>query len=204
MIEIYQKSDIIIPYGKIGDNDWNIKAQAIISSLAENLDDEIAEPVSANEIDKLEEKLGTTLPAGLRLFYETFGLADIGESLQSFDTIEWIKNIWPQDQTPYYGPDFSEEDKVQLPYLITFSDYLGNGNMFCFHSETKEIYYFDHDERPYITRMFGSVDEYISGCLIRAQGDLFGKGVKQEQVEGWTEEILENLFGEDIVSKWYY
>lgn len=60
-----------------------------------------------------------------------------------------------------------------MPFLVTFSDYLGNGNMFCFHSETKEIYYFDHDTKPYLTRMFSCIDEYLKGRLITCQYQLF-------------------------------
>ncbi len=80
--------------------------------------------------------------------------------------IGWIKNIWSEQ--PQYGPDFTEEDKIHLPFLVSFSDYLGNGNMFCFHSETKEIYYYDHDNRPYLTKMFDKIDDYLKGCLIFA------------------------------------
>ncbi len=115
--------------------------------------------------------------------------------------MEWIKDIWAD--APQYGPDFTEEDKKILPYLISFSDYLGNGNMFCFHSETKEIFYFDHDTKPYLTKMFNSVDEYLKGCLVFAQSDLLGE-VEQKDVEEWTEEIVAEILGGDIVKKWRY
>lgn len=131
----------------------------------------------------------------------TFGLADIGEQLQPFDEINWLKAIW--EKAPEYGPDFTEKDKEYLPYLVTFSDYLGNGNMFCFHSETKEIYYYDHDQRPYLTKFFDVVDDYLRGCLIFAQADLFGD-VSQEEVDGWIENLLTDLFGADIIRKWIY
>lgn len=158
------------------------------------------EPISTSEINALESRLGTTLPDGLKLFYSTFGIADIGEELQSFEDIIWIKHLWENNP---YGPEFSQEDKISLPYLISFSDYLGNGNMLCFHSETKEIYYYDHDTRPFITKMFENVDDYIKGCLIFAQTDLFGD-VKQEKVDKWTEEIVSDLIGNSTVRKWRY
>jgi len=200
MIEINQKEDIIIPFDKIGENGWEEKSKLIIESLAKNWSNDLKEPISTSEINALESRLGTTLPDGLKLFYSTFGIADIGEELQSFEDIIWIKDLWKNNP---YGPEFTEEDNISLPYLISFSDYLGNGNMFCFHSETKEIYYYDHDTRPFITKMFKNVDDYIKGCLIFAQTDLFGD-VKQEQVDKWTEEIVSDLIGNSTVRKWRY
>lgn len=201
MLEINRKEDIIIPFNKIGKDNWETKTQLIIQSIAENWDDELKEPITTEEIQELENRLGTTLPSSLKTFYQKFGLADIGEQLQDLNEIGWIKDIWVEQ--PQYGPDFTEEDKMHLPFLVSFSDYLGNGNMFCFHSETKEIYYYDHDTKPYLTKMFNSVDEYLKGCLIFAQSDLFGKA-EQEDVEKWAEEIVSEIVGEEIVKKWRY
>ncbi len=75
--------------------------------------------------------------------------------------------------------------------------------MFCFHKETKEIYYFDHDSQPYLTKMFSHFDDYLKGCLVFAQADLFGE-VGQDQVDQWTEQIVDELIGEDLVRKWRY
>ena len=201
MLEINKRDDIIIPFDKIGEDNWESKTLLIIQSIAENWDDELKEPISNEKIQELENRLGTTLPNSLKIFYQKFGLADIGEQLQDLNEIDWIKNIWAEQ--PQYGPDFTEEDKIHLPFLVSFSDYLGNGNMFCFHSETKEIYYFDHDNKPYLTKMFNTVDEYLKGCLIFAQSDLFGE-VEQEDVEEWAEEIVSEIVGKETVEKWRY
>lgn len=201
MLEINRKEDIVIPFDKIGEDNWEIKTQLIIQSIADNWNADLKKPISTEEMQTLENRLGTTLPKNLNLFYQKFGLADIGEQLQNLNEIDWIKNIWAQH--PEYGPDFTEEDKIYLPFLVSFSDYLGNGNMFCFHSETKEIYYFNHDDKPYLTKMFNTVDEYLKGCLIFAQADLFGD-VEQEDLEEWTEEIVSELVGEKTVKKWRY
>jgi len=201
MLEINKKEDIIIPFDKIGEDNWESKTQLIIQSIAENWDNELKEPISIEEIQELENRLGTTLPNSLKIFYQKFGLADIGEQLQDLKEIGWIKNIWAEQ--PQYEPDFTEEDKIYFPFLISFSDYLGNGNMFCFHSETKEIYYFDHDNMPYLTKMFNTVDEYLKGCLIFAQADLFGEA-EQEDVEEWTEEIVSEIISKETIEKWRY
>ena len=201
MLEINRREDIIIPFDKIGEDNWESKTQLIIQSIAENWNDELKLPISNEEILEVENRLGTTLPNSLKIFYQKFGLADIGEQLQDLKEIGWIKNIWAEQ--PQYGPDFTEEDNIHLPFLVSFSDYLGNGNMFCFHSETKEIYYFDHDNKPYLTKLFNTVDEYLKGCLIFAQSDLFGE-VEQEDVEEWTEKIVSEIVGEETIKKWRY
>lgn len=198
MIEIYKKEDIIIPFTKIGDPDWKINTQKIIEAIADNFGDDLKKPVSEEEILALEAKLQTTLPENLKLFYKTFGIADIGEQLQDFTEVDWIKDIW--SDAPQYGPDFTDEDLQVLPYLISFSDYLGNGNMFCFHSETKEIYYYDHDDTPYLTKIFTKVDDYLKGCLIFAQNDFSN----DKEIENWTEEIVSKLLDEKTVRKWRY
>ncbi|MET4142999.1 SMI1/KNR4 family protein [Pedobacter sp. UYP1] len=202
MLEINNKKDIIIPFGKIGDNDWKNNTGQIIDAFADTWEEELKDPISADEIRTLETRLGTTLPAGISLFYQTFGLANIGEELQELDQMGWMKDIWANN--PQNGPDFTSEDKEILPYLITFSNYIGNGNMFCFHSETKEIYLFDHDSGSYITKMFNTADDYIKGCLIFAQAELYGEETDQEDADEWSEEVAEDLFGNDIIKKWKY
>lgn len=202
MIDIKLKSDVIIPFEKIGDNNWVENTENIIKELADNWGDEIAEPIRLETILELEKRIGTTLPNSLKLFYQNFGIAEIGEELQDLDEIGWIRNIWKDE--PQYGPEFTEEDKKNLPFLISFSDYLGNGNMFCFHSETKEIWYYDHDTQPYLTKLFNDAGDYLKGCLISCQSDLFNQEIGQEKVEKWSEEILITMFGKDIVKKWKY
>lgn len=198
MIEINKKEDILIPFNKIGDSDWKINTKKIIESIADNFGDDLKTPISDEEIQDLETKLGTALPENLKLFYQTFGIADIGEQLQDFKEVDWIKDIWADG--PQYGPDFTDHDQKILPFLISFSDYLGNGNMFCFHCDTKEIYYYDHDEMPYLTKMFDTFDDYLKGCLIFAQNDFS----ESREIDNSTEEIVIDLFGKETVKKWRY
>lgn len=197
-MEIHSKEDIIIPFVNVGDDGWEEKSRIVINAIADNWDDELKTPVSEDAINDVEHQLGTTLPKALKAFYLTFGIADIGEQLQELNEMKWLHKIWA-DQ-PQYGPDFSHEDQQHLPYLISFSDYLGNGNIICFHSETKEIYYFDHDGGPYLIKLFQRVDEYLKCCLIFAQNDLS----EADEVETWTEEIVTAIVGVEVVRKWRY
>lgn len=200
-IFINTKEDIIIPFKHIGDVLWKENTCRIINALNYNWNKEKAIPLTIQEIDELEERLNTKLPNTLKLFYLTFGIADIGEQLVSINDITYLKEIW--EPHPQYGPQFTKDDLTVLPFLITFSDYIGNGNMFCFHKETQDIYYFDHDTQPYITKFFSDFEDYLRGCLILAQVDLFGEA-EQKQVDQWTESIVIDLVGKDVVQKWRY
>ena len=201
MLEINRKEDIIIPFQKIGESDWETNTHHILEALADNWGGEFEKcPISEEKITALEKRLNTQLPESLRMFYQTFGIVDIGEELVKIDQIKYLKEWW---DVPQYTPDFSESDLEVLPHLVWFGDYLGNGNMFCFHNQTKAIYYFDHDSKPYLTKLFDDFSDYLKACLILAQTDLFGD-VNEQDVEQWTEEIISNLFGKAILKKWRY
>jgi hypothetical protein len=202
MLEINTNEDIIVPFEKIGDKDWEVKTTHILEALADNWNNELKEPISLEDIEALETRLGTTLPASLKVFYQAVGLADIGEELQELKNIGWIKDYWSNH--PENSPNFTAEDSKHLPFLVSFSDCLGNGNMCCFHSETKEIYYYDHDGAPYLTNLFDTIDDYIKCCLVLAQVDLFGEDAEQDDVERWTEELVIEMMGEEVIQKWRY
>ena len=80
--------------------------------------------------------------------------------------------------------------------LIPFNK-IGDSN---WEINTKEIYYYDHDEMPYLTKMFDTVDDYLKGCLIFAQNDFS----ESREIDNWTEEIVVDLFDERTVKKWRY
>ena len=59
MIDIKSKSEIIIPFEKIGNDNWTENTKLIITNLAENWDDEPAISISTKEIEELEDRLKT-------------------------------------------------------------------------------------------------------------------------------------------------
>ncbi|MFK8270982.1 SMI1/KNR4 family protein [Capnocytophaga stomatis] len=197
MFEITKKEDIIIPFKKIGDENWEKNTSFILTADG----DELPEVVTEEEIQEIEKHLGAKLPDSLKLFYKTFGVADIGEELIDLKNISYLKEWWEEDAE--YGPDFSEEDKKVLPYLVWFGDYLGNGNMFCFHTKTHEIYYFDHDTLPYLTKLFDDFSDYLKGCLIFLQLNYVSdeKWAKFEEV---LEEVVSEFISEEVIKKWRY
>lgn len=202
MINITSKEEIIIPFDVVGDDKWMENTKLIIEEFADNWSRELKTPVSQTEIVALENRIGTTLPKSLSLFYQVFGAADIGEELLNCSQIDKLNNFWQGINE--YSTYFTNAENKLLPYLIAFSDSLGSGDIFCFHSETKAVYFFDHSEAPFISKLFDDVSSYIKGCLILAQTDLFAIETGQEAVEQWCEEILEALYGTPVIRKWLY
>lgn len=206
MINISKKSDIVIPFSKIGDKEWLEKTKSIATSLLvcwgtsyEEIEFDLK---SDEELDELEKSVGASLPYGLRVFYQTFGVSDVGDKLQEFDLIGRLNDTWDLDAKLYCGPDFSPEELQLFPHLVTFSEHPGTGNMFCFHDITHEIYYVDHKKSPYISKMFDSVDEFFTACAIVCQIDLFDLEIGQEKVETWIRELMTEHFGEKVLEKW--
>ncbi len=60
MIGIKSKSDIIIPFNKIGDNHWAEKTELIITEFANNWSEEMPKPISEEDLITLENRLKTT------------------------------------------------------------------------------------------------------------------------------------------------
>ncbi|MFW1735332.1 hypothetical protein ACG94V_12685 [Acinetobacter sp. ULE_I001] len=69
MIEIDHKTDIIIPFNKIGEPGWDVKTHLILESLADLNNDEIAPAIDDEKILKLEQRLNCRLPESLKIFY---------------------------------------------------------------------------------------------------------------------------------------
>ena len=197
MLTLRSKDDIIIPFQFIGEAGWDEKTRMLLEAYGEEWGESLTAPLSAQAVDAAEKRLGTQIPEPLALFYRTFGIADIGEELQVLENMLPLED-WAE------GFDWDEwandEEKALVPYLVTFSEYVGNGNAFCFHRQTGEIYYFDHDTAPHVTKLFDRADEYLKGCLIALQESFFSLDNASEIVE----EKLVELFGERCITKWMY
>ncbi len=92
------------------------------------------------------------------------------------------------------APD-AEQLSTLVDQLVAFGDYLGNGNLWCFHRETGEVWYFDHDSSPMLTQIFSDAGQYLDvlmfKCLLAAHD------------EEDNEDLREHL-GDEIVEKWMY
>lgn len=200
-LAINKKEEIIIPFDKIGDENWEKNTKSILYTWSRIWSEPMASPKKESDIHFVEKKLNISLPESMKAFYLAFGIADIGEILLPFNNFMFLKDLWEDVEAK---PEFTENEEELLTELVLFGDYLGNGNMWSFHKETQEIYYFDHDTKPYVSCLFETFDEYLKACLIFAQVEFFGDNVRPADLEEWIEEKVVEMYGEDIVKKWRY
>jgi hypothetical protein len=154
-------------------------------------------PITAVTLNNLEQRIGCPLPPLLRQYHQNLGVLDLAETLCSANVgdvpIQRLKDAYPG----FVDLAISESDSILADSLIVFSDYLGNGNMFCFHSETAAVYYFDHDTPPVLTRFFAGVEEYFDALMILCLAEVHD----QDDV---GEALLTERFGRKLVEKWMH
>lgn len=154
-------------------------------------------PVAEGAIQALEQQLGCALPAPLRQYHLQLGALSLAETLCSVQhgpvCIQPLLAAYPGITDIY-------EDNLDLPLveaLVAFGDYLGNGNMFCFHRQDGAVYYFDHDTEPALTRFFDSTQDYLDALMLRCLAE-----VHDDDDAG--EALLGARYGESLVRKWLY
>jgi hypothetical protein len=190
--------DVIIPRKIIGvDAGWEEEILPILQAYADYLGDEVSEATSIDNIKQCEKTLGTTLPNDLTLFYLRFGAARLTEGLFTVEEFQYLTANWGQSFLDHYN----KEEQTVLSKLIVFGDYLGNGNVWCFHKDTKKIFYYNHDCKPNINQMFGTFYEYLQSLLIFTQGEI---GQDIENLDKECEKLVVDLIGKDRVKVWQY
>lgn len=156
-------------------------------------------PVAQHALDDLENRLGCRLPPALVEYHRAFGALELAERLCSVEesdlSIQPLMDAFPGivDLSPVDDAEFL----ALASELVVFCDYLGNGNMFCFHKKSGEVYYFDHDSEPLLSYFFPSVHEYLDGLMIRSLAEIHDAGEHGE-------DLLVQRFGETVVRKWLY
>lgn len=158
-------------------------------------------PVKPEEVDALEQRLGCTIPPLLRTYHEQIGTLDLAETLCSvasakYASIEPLHNAYPGISDILEGAPDADAQWALVNQLITFGDYLGNGNMWCFHRETGEVWYFDHDSSPMLTQMFSNVGQYLDILMFKCLLEVHG--------EEDNEELLRERLSDAVVEKWMY
>jgi len=154
-------------------------------------------PAAEQDLATLETRLGCALPEGLRRYNLELGALSLAETLcsagESATPIEPLRDAYPGIVEIVSEPD----DLALVDALVAFGDYLGNGNMFCFHRITGAVYYFDHDSGAPLVRFADSVEEYLDALMIRCLGEVHDQ-------ERAAETLLVNRFGDALVRKWLY
>jgi SMI1-KNR4 cell-wall len=176
---------------------------AVILEYLALWDDDVTEamftPATAKQIEAVEKKIGCPLPAALKNYHLKFGVVELGEQLCKLKDPQYDVFIQPLlDAFPGIDDmDFSEADMNLAEQLIVFGDYLGNGNMWCFHAESQKIYYFDHDSEPQLTLFFDEMHEYLDALMIRSLGEIHDD-------DATAEALLTEKIGKNLVKKWLY
>lgn len=170
---------------------------AVLATYAQLWNQEPEAPADAAALSALEQRLACPLPAALRAYHQEFGVLSLAESLcsvvHSHVCIEPLLDAFPGivDIT-------GDEAELELAgKLVAFGDYLGNGNLFCFHRETGEVHYFDHDDGALLTRFFASPEDYLDALMILCLAE-----IHDDDEAG--EALLVERFGQDLVRKWRY
>jgi hypothetical protein len=156
-------------------------------------------PVSEAALSELESRLGCTLPLPLREYQQKLGALSLAEGLCSVNASDRGAAIEPLLDA-YPGIVELTDNKAELllaKQLVAFGDYLGNGNMFCFHRESGEVYYFDHDDGEILTRFFPSVECYLDALMILCLAEVY-------EDDDAGEALLVERFGPALVKKWQY
>ena len=195
---IEKVEDVIIPQKVIGvDTGWEVEILPILQAYVDYSGEEMAGATSEESIKKCEKALGTTLPNDLKLFYLRFGAAKLMEKLFDVEDFVYFTANCGQNFLDHYN----KEQQDILSKLIVFGDYLGNGNVWCFHKDTKEIFYYNHDTKPNINQIFKTFYEYLQSLLIFTQGAI---GDEIENLFNQCEKMVVELIGKDRVKVWQY
>ncbi|WP_431823502.1 SMI1/KNR4 family protein [Burkholderia sp. F1] len=155
-------------------------------------------PATQGAVSQAEVRIGCTLPGALRRYHLEIGALQLAEHLCA------LENDAPIPIQPLFDAfpglverGLSEQEDVLAKQMVVFSDYLGNGNMFCFHGSTGEVFYFDHDTDPALTFFASDINSYLEALMIKMLADV------HEQEEA-GEDLLVERFGRALVSKWMY
>lgn len=188
--------DLIIPRKEIiPGTDWESEVRPILKSYADFIGDDMATPTTEAELKTCENNLKTSLPTDLRLFYSRFGAAKLQEGLLDVNDFHYINKDWGTQ----FLNNYTIPEQEVLSKLIVFGDFLGNGNCWCFHTDSKEIFYFKHDSKPNINGMFKTFGQYIQALIIFSQRDM-AEGELDEEIES----IVVELIGQERVKFWQY
>lgn len=155
-------------------------------------------PAKIPVIESLEATLACKLPAALRDFHLRFGITQLAETINGLDIEDDYGTKPLLDAYPgIIEIDLSPTELALANELIAFGDYLGNGNMWCFHRTTHAVYYFDHDSEPHLTHFFDDVQMYLDIVILKCLCEIY------DDLEA-EEAILEANFDTTLIKKWMY
>jgi hypothetical protein len=149
----------------------------------------------------LQQRLGCPLPPLLRAYHQQIGALDLSERLcgvtpAEHAPVEPLKDAYQGIADILEDAPDARQQWALVDQLVAFGDYLGNGNKWCFHRQTGEVWYFDHDSPPMLTRLFASVADYIDALMFKCLLEVHGQDD--------DEDALRARLGDAVVEKWMY
>lgn len=177
--------------------------RAVILEYLALWEDDVTEamftPATNAQITALEADIGCQLPIALKHYHQIFGVLELGERLNSLNVQDDDYRIAPLlDAYPgIVDMALTETEMDLVKNLIVFGDYLGNGNMWCFHRQSQKIYYFDHDSAPQLTLFFDDCEQYLDALMIRSLAEIHDD-------DDAGEKVLAEKIDKKLIKKWLY
>lgn len=202
MLLISSKQDILIPFAKVGDTDWENRAGYILKSIlniwgAEDWETHLDRKTN-EELCIIESSLNVKLPNALRQWYITFGIKDFKQGLKPTEMIVPLKEIWDTDEYPTSGEKLDVYER-----MIVFCNHLDTGTLLCYDDQTEEIYIFNAGKKLYqINKLANSADDFIKGILLYNQQELIAPGIEFADAEQWVKDAIEQEVGNNFYNQW--
>ena len=160
-------------------------------------------PASRAALDDCEQRIGCPLPPMLRAYHQHIGVEYLAEVINPPERIEPLLDAFPglEDILEDMSAEQAAATRALVEQLIAFGDYLGNGNLWCFHRQTGQVWYCDHDTGECLTQIFDDVRDYLDAVMILSLAE--AHDLEGEDHEA-AESILRQRLGDAVVEKWMY
>ena len=159
-------------------------------------------PASRATLDDCEQRIGCPLPPMLRACHQHIGVEHLAEIINPPERIEPLLDAFPglENILEDLPAEQAAASRALAEQLIAFGDYLGNGNLWCFHRETGQVWYCDHDTGECLTQIFDDVRDYLDAVMILSLAEVHDPEEGHEAAES----ILRQRLGDAVVEKWMY
>ena len=138
----------------------------------------------------------------LRAYHQHIGVEYLAEIINPPERIEPLLDAFPglEDILEDLSAEQAAATRALAGQLIAFGDYLGNGNLWCFHRQTGQVWYCDHDTGECLTPIFDDVRDYLDAVMILSLAEAHDPEEGHEAAES----ILRQRLGDAVVEKWMY
>lgn len=107
------------------------------------------QPLSDDQLSDIERRLGVAFPIEYRLFLSTHNVSQVGPNKIEKSRITTSIDVF-FGSSKYKHDDLVEINKSiyygRLPEKIIAIGYAAGGNLICLHSETGQIFFWDHEQ----------------------------------------------------------